>query len=126
MIKSDVAKVQALCEHSHLKYEPQPLDSLESAFVVVDEDDEPRAMMGAERVAEIILVLDRDYQTPSFRAVIVEALAARVRESLESNNYRAAYAFFGDDVPKGFDRRLYEMGARQMVNRCVKFVRGDD
>jgi hypothetical protein len=125
MRSDDVPKIRTICENSDLKYDPFPLESLESAFVMADENDEPRAMMGAERVAEIILVLDNNWQSPAFRLHVIEQMAIAIRKSLEDNNYRAAYAFFGDDVPKGYDRKLYRMGARKMVARCVKFLRGE-
>ena len=123
---SDIPKIEAIYRRSPAKYDIPMLDSqmIESAYVMVDEDDEPHAMLAAERIAEIFLVLDHDWETPAFRAIALNELAQTVRGTMEAKQYRSAYAFLGDDIPKGYDRRLFQLGARKMMVRCVRFQRG--
>jgi hypothetical protein len=124
---ADIPKMEAIYKLSPAKYDLPLLDSklIESALVMVDDDDEPHALIAAERVAEIFLVMDHRWETPAFRAVALAELAKATRDRMEASGYRAAYAFLGDDVPKGYDRRLFRLGARKMIVRCVQFVRGE-
>lgn len=126
MRAEDIPKIEAIYRNSPAKYDIPMLDSpmIETAFVMVDEKDEPRAMLAAEKVTEMFLVLDHKWETPAFRAIAVGELAASVRARVESSGIRAAYAFLGPDIPQGYDRRLFRLGARQMIWRCFRFCRG--
>jgi hypothetical protein len=125
MKASDIPKIEAIYRRSPAKYDIPLLDStmIEDSLVMVDENDEPRAMLATEKVAEIFLVLDHDWETPAFLAFALQELAKSLREKMERKGYRSFYAFLGDDVPKSFDRRLFQLGARKMLWRCVRFGR---
>jgi hypothetical protein len=122
---SDIPKIEAIYRKSPAKYDIPMLDSamIEEALVMVDDNDEPHALMAAEKVTEIFLVLDHEWETPAFRAVVVTELAKTTRERLESKGYRASYAFLGPDIPRSYDRRLFQLGARKMIWRSVRFQR---
>lgn len=121
----DIPKIEAIYKQSPLKYDIPMLDStmLEESLVMVGDDDEPHALMTAEKVTEIFLVLDPKWETPAFRAVAVSELAKTIRQRLEEKGYRSSYAFLGDDIPRGYDRRLFQLGARKMMVRAVRFQR---
>lgn len=123
MRKDDIPKIEAIYASSPLKYDIPMLDSpvLLSALVMVDENDEPRVMLAAEQVAEMVLVMDHSWQTPAFRAIALKELHSAVVPVLEVKGIRAAYAFLGPDVPKGYQKRLHAMGANLMNWVCLKW-----
>lgn len=128
MKPEDVPKIEAIYARSPAKYDLPMLDSpnLLSALVMVDEDDKPHALLVAEMVAEMYLVMDHDFETPAYRAIALTELAKAVVPQLELKGIHSAYAFLGPDIPKGYDRRLYRLGARKMIWRCLKWIRGGD
>ena len=119
----DIPKIEAIYKQSPLKYDIPMLDSpmIDDALVMVGDDDEPHALMMTEKVTEIYLVLDKNWETPAFRAVAVSELGKTIRQRWEEKGYRSSYAFLGDDIPRGYDRRLFQLGARKMMVRCVRF-----
>ena len=120
---ADIPLVERLHANSKLRYSIPSLygNNILDAQCMVDEEDRPRMILVAERVAELYLVLDAGWQTPAFRAVAITELHQKVRENLEVEGIQSAYAFLGDDVPKGYDRRLYRLGGALMDVRCMKF-----
>ena len=121
----DIPKIEAIYKQSSLKYDIPMLDStmIDDALVMVGDDDEPHALMMTEKVTEIYLVLDKDWETPAFRAVAVSELGKTIRQRWEEKGYRSSYAFLGNDIPRGYDRRLFQLGARKMMVRAVRFQR---
>ena len=121
----DIPKIEAIYKQSALKYDIPMLDStmIDDALVMVGDDDEPHALMMTEKVTEIYLVLDKNWETPAFRAVAVSELGKTIRQRWEEKGYRSSYAFLGDDIPRGYDRRLFQLGARKMMVRAVRFQR---
>ncbi len=128
MTQSDIPKIEAIYAKSPIKYDIPMLDSpnLLSALVMVDEADNPRVMLAGERVAEMFLVMDHGWQTPAFRAIALNELHNEVVPRLQTMGIRSAYAFLGPDVPAGYDRRLYKLGARKMIWRAVKWIAGGE
>ena len=122
----DIPKIEEIYAKSPMKYDLPMLDSpnLLSALVMVDDKDEPHVMLAAERVAEMYLVMDHDWETPAYRAIALQNLHLEVGPRLRAIGIKSAYAFLGPDVPKGYDRRLYRLGAREMIWRCVKWIAG--
>ena len=121
----DIPKIEAIYKQSPLKYDIPMLDSpmIDDALVMVGDDDEPHALMMTEKVTEIYLVLDKNWETPAFRAVAVSELGKTIRQQWEEKGYRSSYAFLGNDIPRGYDRRLFQLGARKMMVRAVRFQR---
>lgn len=121
----DIPKIEAIYKQSSLKYDIPMLDStmIDDALVMVGDDDEPHALMMTEKVTEIYLVLNKDWETPAFRAVAVSELGKTIRQRWEEKGYRSSYAFLGNDIPRGYDRRLFQLGARKMMVRAVRFQR---
>ena len=121
----DIPKIEAIYKQSPLKYDIPMLDSpmIDDALVMVGDDDEPHALMMTEKVTEIYLVLDKNWETPAFRAVAVSELGKTIRQRWEEKGYRSSYAFLGNDIPRGYDRRLFQLGARKMMVRAVRFQR---
>jgi hypothetical protein len=121
----DIPKIEAIYKQSPLKYDIPMIDSpmIDDALVMVGDDDEPHALMMTEKVTEIYLVLDKNWETPAFRAVAVSELGKTIRRRWEEKGYRSSYAFLGNDIPRGYDRRLFQLGARKMMVRAVRFQR---
>ena len=121
----DIPKIEAIYKQVPAKYDIPMLDSpmIDDALVMVGDDDEPHALMMTEKVTEIYLVLDKNWETPAFRAVAVSELGKTIRQRWEEKGYRSSYAFLGDDIPRGYDRRLFQLGARKMMVRAVRFQR---
>lgn len=127
MRPSDIETIEEIYARSPSKYDIPLLDSkyLDTALVAVDDEDRPRMLLAAEQVAELFLVIDHEWEKPAFRLVALAALTKEIRRRLESKGYRSAYAFLGPDVPAGYDRKLFKFGARKMIWRCLKFLRGE-
>lgn len=128
MKPEDVPKIEAIYAKSPMKYDLPMLDSknLMCPLVMVDDDDEPHVLLAGERVAEMFLVMDHEWQTPAFRAIALAELHSAVVPKLKQEGIRAAYAFLGPDVPRGYERRLWKLGARVMEWKCLKWIREGD
>lgn len=87
----------------------------------LDEEGVPRIFMDAEKCAIIRMVIDHDWQTPAMRWSIIEQAYTEMRKRLRAKGYGSAYCFFADGVPNGYIRRLCEMGAERVIDRCVRF-----
>lgn len=126
MKTEDIPKIEAIYARSPAKYDVPMLDSpnLLTSLVMVDDDDEPHALLAGEMVAEMFLVIDHEWETPAYRAIALNELAKAVVPQLEARGIHSAYAFLGPDIPTGYDKRLYRLGARIMTWRCVKWIKG--
>lgn len=126
MRAKEVPKIEAIYAQARAKYDVPLLDgpNIDAALVAVDENDEPRVLLAAERVVELFLVMDHAWETPAIRKIALESLAKEMRRRLEDKGYRVGYAFLGDDIPSSYDRRLWILGATRMVARCLQFMRG--
>ena len=124
MKKDDIPKIEEIYRKSPAKYDLPMLDSknLLSCLVVVDEDDNPRALLAAEKVVELFLVMDHDFEQPSTRLLIIELLAKEITVRLNAQGIYTAYAFLGPDIPSSYHRRLFKLGARKMIWDCVKWI----
>jgi len=127
MRTDDIPKLLAIHAESRAKYGMPALDDVNvlEAMVAVDEEDNPRVLLTAERVAELVLVMDHTWETPAYRAVALGELVKEMRDRLLSKDLNSSYAFLGPDVPRSYERRLWKLGARAMDWKCVKWIRGD-
>lgn len=124
MRKDDIPKIEAIYRKSEAKYDLPMLDAknVEEALVMVDEDDEPHVFLASEKVAELFLVMDHEFESPAFRLLAIDLLSKEMRVRLEAKGYNTVYAFLGPDIPKSYHRRLYKFGARKMIWDCVKWI----
>jgi hypothetical protein len=128
MIPEDIPKLQEIHGKSPMKYDVLELDgaNLLTALVVCDDEDSPHVMLAAERVAEMVLIMDHEWESPAFRNVALGELHRKIAPIVLGEGISSAYAFLGPDVPRGYDKRLYALGARQMIWRCVKWIAGGE
>lgn len=92
---------------------------------VVDEDDTPRICLLSRKTAELYVVMDRDYESPAWRMEALKILIREVKSDLIALGYTDAYAFFGEDVPRSYLRRLMNLGARKMIVTCLHFLKDE-
>lgn len=123
----DIEAILAIHKKSPMKYDIPILDSpnILTAQVVVDEDDKPKVLLCAERVAEMMLVMDHEWTVPAVRWTALQALYHDVVPRLYRDGIRSAYAFIGDDVPKGYVSRLMGLKAGRMTATALKWQRED-
>ena len=123
--KRDIPKLEEIYLRAPVKYVLPALDSPElfEALVAVDENDEPHLMVSALMVAEMILVIDHNWETPALRAEAFVSLFVEMKSRLEAMGVTDAYAFMGPKVPRGFDRLLYKLGAIASECRLVKWIK---
>lgn len=117
--------LQSIRERSAKTYDklPPPLDS-EEALVVVDSSGKARVLISAERVTELYMVMDHEWETPAMRWAAVEMIHREMLTRLKAKGYKVGYSFFADGVPNGYIRRLVLLGWDRVVDRCVRFVAG--
>ena len=99
-------------------------ERMEVALVGLDDDGQPRIVIAAEKVAELYMVLDHDFETPAMRWAMIEQIHREMLWRLERKGYTVGYSFLPDGVPNGYARRLVNMGWTRIVERCLRFVAG--
>ena len=102
---------------------PDPQD-FEDAIVGLDDSGEPRIVMKAERVAEIFMIMDHEFESPAMRWAMIEESHRVMQERLQRKGYKVAYSFFADGVPNGYLRRLVRLGWGRMIDRCMRLAGG--
>lgn len=117
----DIEAIRARSEKPYDKL-PEPREH-EDALVMVDDRGEPRLVMKAEKVAEVFMILDHEYETPAMRWLMIEVAHREMRKRLEGKGYNTAYSFFADGVPNGYIRRLIPLGWNRVIDRCARFCR---
>jgi hypothetical protein len=120
--QSDVEAIRARSTKEYDKL-PDP-EQCEDAIVAVDENGEPRLVMKAQRVAELYVIMDHDWNTPAMRWAMLEQAHRKMRSRLNQKGYKMAYSFFADGVPAGYLRRLIPLGWDWVRDRCLRFVEG--
>jgi hypothetical protein len=123
--KRDIPKLEEIYLRSPYEYGLPAFDSPElfESLVAVDENDEPHVMVSALMVAEMILIIDHEWETPALRADAFCSLFVEMKSRLEAMGVTDAYAFMGPEVPRGFDRLLHELGAIASECRLVKWIK---
>ncbi len=120
--KGDVEMIRSRSSKLYDKL-PDPAD-WDEAFVGVDSAGEPRIVLKAQRVAEIYMILDHEFETPAMRWIMIEQAHREMQCRLTGKGYKVAYSFFADGVPNSYIRRLIPLGWNRMIDRCVRFVAG--
>lgn len=116
----DVESMQA---RSSKPYDKLPMPAqIEDAFALVDDSGTVRAVFMAERVAEVFLLLDHEWETPAMRWEAIRVGVQEVRRRLTGRGFRAAYAYFGEGVPDGYVRRLVKACGAEIQKRIVRFA----
>ena len=101
---------------------PEPVTA-DEALVGVDDAGFPRIVMKAEKVAELYMILDHQWQTPAMRWAAIEMAHEEMRRRLEAKGYNTAYSFFADGVPNAYIRRLVKLGWSRVIDRCARVGR---
>ena len=102
---------------------PAPEESEES-LTLLDESGQPCLVMKAQRVAELYLAIDHNWETPAMRWAAIEMMHKEMMSRLLGKGYTVGYCFFADGVPNGYIRRLIPLGWNRMIERCIRFVAG--
>lgn len=118
----DLQSIRERSAKTYDKLQP-PMDS-EEALVVVDSLGKARVLISAERVTELYMVMDHEWETPAMRWAAVEMIHREMLTRLKAKGYKVGYSFFADGVPNGYIRRLVLLGWDRVVDRCVRFVAG--
>jgi hypothetical protein len=80
-----------------------------SAFVVVDEDDLPVAMVAAHHIAEVRCTVDRGWGNPAWRRDALTLAHDAMCEDLHKKGFRRAVAQLEGAIGRRFAKRLGEM-----------------
>lgn len=116
-------ELKDLQEKSKMAYDKHSFPAvIDDVFVLEDESGTARAVFLTERVAEVFMVIDHEWENPATRWEMVRAGANEVRRRLLSKGYRTAYAFFGDGVKDGYIKRLVRGFGAVVQKRFVRFV----
>lgn len=117
--------IEAIKERSKMLYDKLEGPKVaEESIVGVDDAGVARIVISAERVAELYMVLDHEWQTPAMRWAMIEQAHKEMLGRLKVKGYRVGYSFFADGVPNGYIRRLIPLGWTRMIDRCVRYVVG--
>lgn len=100
---SDIPILQAM--QGEFPYPDDPLDSLESVRVVVDDDDKPLMAVGAKRLVELYLWCG-NLERPLAKMYALRLLHEDMAKELKKLGYNAVEAFLPPPVAKRFARRL--------------------
>lgn len=120
----DVEAVRARSSKPYDKL-PDPQD-FDEAIVGIDSDGEPRIIMKAQRVAEIYMLMDHEFETPAMRWAMISQAHREMQQRLTAKGYKVAYSFFADGVPNGYIRRLIPLGWTRVIDRCLRFAGGNE
>ena len=99
-----------------------PPEQAEESIVGVDENGVPRIVMKAERVAEVYMCMDHEWESPAMRWAVIEQGHREMQERLKAKGYTVAYCFFAEGVPNGYIRRLVMMGWNRIIERCIRYA----
>jgi hypothetical protein len=123
--ETQLGDIIAIRAHSGKSYDklPDPQDA-DEAFTIVDDFGVPRMVMKAQKVAELYMILDHEFETPAMRWALIEMAHREMRNRLEAKGYTVAYSFFADGVPNGYVRRLIPLGWNRVIDRCIRFAAG--
>lgn len=121
-IEATDIELQRLRSSSAKRYDSLPSpETSDIAIAGIDADSKVRIVMKAEKVAEVYMVIDHNWETPAMRWAMIEATYAEIRKRLKEKGYSVAYCFFADGVPNGYIRRLVKLGAERVIERCIRF-----
>jgi hypothetical protein len=121
-IEATEAQIERLQAKSPKRYDALPAPkSADAAIAGVDDAGEVRIVMKAEKVAEVYMVIDHAWETPAMRWAMIERAYLEIRKRLKEKGYTMAYCFFADGVPNGYIRRLVDLGAERVIERCIRF-----
>ena len=115
--------IEAIKEHSKKLYDKLDGPKIaDESIVGVDDQGVARIVIAAEKVAELYMVLDHEWETPAMRWAMIEQAHREMLSRLRGKGYRVGYSFFADGVPNGYIRRLIPLGWTRMIERCVRYV----
>ena len=115
--------IEAIKEHSKKLYDKLDGPKIaDESIVGVDDQGVARSVIAAEKVAELYMVLDHEWETPAMRWAMIEQAHREMLSRLRGKGYRVGYSFFADGVPNGYIRRLIPLGWTRMIERCVRYV----
>lgn len=87
---------------------------------VFEIDGKPVAMVAAEVIAEIVLVVDRDFDTPGGRAAILHQLYGEVSKDLQGRGIKRGVAWIHEKVNQSFPRRIAKaIGWRVVPEKAI-------
>ena len=111
----DLPKLRALHEATGFQWDFP--EGLLSAKVWVDANDEPRMLLGAKVIAEVVLIAGED--KPGEKLAMLEALSAAVHEDIRRSGIREAVAWLPNSIYKPFSRRLAKWGWKPSQYRTM-------
>jgi hypothetical protein len=105
--------ILAKCYDSE-KHGSKPVDfdspEMAAAFVLVDDEDIPRAALGGRKTVEMQLVMDSTWETPQVRMAVLTSLARESFKTLLALGYRGAHCWLDDSIVRPYSRRLRLFG----------------
>jgi hypothetical protein len=117
---SDYAKLNALYAKAPSKYGNAEMDfagrNFIAGLVAVDDEDEPRLLLGFRRTAEAHVIVDHDFDVPAYRLVALGELIAAAKPLMSNLGYDDVFATVGPDVPRSYLRRLKKLGCGILEN----------
>lgn len=81
-----------------------------AVFVLVDENEVPRMVMGARKTVEIMLVADPKWSDAAARMAGLRMLAGELFKALFAQGYRSAHCWIEEKLMKSYPRRLRTLG----------------
>lgn len=100
--------------YDEAKHGPKPVDfegiDMAAAFVLLDENDVPRAALGGRRTVEMQLVMDSDWETPAVRMAALRALSKDAFKALFTLGFRGAHCWLDETIVRPYSRRLHSLG----------------
>lgn len=123
--KATQADIDQIRYHSTKPYDKlEPPTQHEESLAGVDDQGKVRIVITAEKVAELYLIMDHDWETPAMRWSAVEQLHREMLVRLREKGYSRGYSFFPDGVANSYIRRLVLLGWDRVIDRCARFVAG--
>lgn len=118
-------ELEGLREKSKMAYDKLEFpEVLEESIVLEDDEGIPRMILMAEKVAEVFMVIDHEWQTPAMRWEMIRVGNQELRRRLGGKGFRTAYAIFPESVPEGWVKRLVRSCGAVLQSKCVRFTDG--
>lgn len=80
------------------------------AWVAVDENDVPRACLGARRTVELMFVGDPGWETAALRMAALKALVREAFRGLVAAGFRSGHCWVEATMRRAWTRRLQQLG----------------